>query len=127
MKKHIGELIAEIAKSEKISQSNLSDKTGISYPQLNKFFNGKSNLSLENFLLLLKALNIDIYSSLLSRRNKTDSEIESVEDCVLYLYRNLDTYGQQTYLRQLEWTNKVLNKKLPMGLTSIIEKNVNLI
>ena len=131
MKKHIGELIDQIARTENLSQTKLAEAAGISYPQLNKFLNGKSNLSLEHFLSLLKVLNIDIYELLRGKVKKQfvqfDETIETPKDCLNFLYDNMDIVRQQATLKTLQSAMILTNKKIPNEIEQIINRSTNLL
>jgi plasmid maintenance system antidote protein VapI len=131
MKKHIGTQIAEIARQCGVTQSDLAIKANVSYPQLNRFFNGKSNLSLDHFLSVLKILDLDI-NEFLNAKSKEPSknsvnEIDSVKECIIYLHSNLDVLRQQAHLKQLEMAVVMSKKKIPRNVQEIINNSTKLI
>lgn len=128
MKTHVGKVMNEIIKSEGLVQTELAKKADISLSQLNLFLNGKSHLSLKNMLSLLEVLNIDFNDFLSSKIKKTRTlKVENLDQSVLFLFNNLDIYGRQTQLKQLQWANSVSKKTVPKQVSEIVEKNLTLI
>lgn len=131
MKTHVGELINEIIKSEGFVQTELATKADISLSQLNLFLNGKSHLSLKNFLSLLEILNIDIYEMLqdkIDRRQPQQArKVQTAKDCLMFLYDRLDVVRQQSTLKNLQSAVVLSNKKIPDNVKLIIKNSTQLI
>lgn len=131
MKKHIGKILNEISELEGLSQVKLSKEADISYPQLNSFLNGKSNLTLENFLSLLEILNIDIHSLLQEKINRhypqSSESIQTPKDCLVYLYDRLDVVRQQATLKNLQTAVVLANKKIPANVELVIRNSTQLV
>ena len=133
MKKKIEHLVAALAKTNQLSQTALAKKAGITQPTLNRFLNGKANLTSESLISVLNVLEIDLHQIIIDKLNNNFSNqkslnIESKNDAITFLYSNLDKLGQQTLLKQFEWLNKIAGKhKIPKTVSDIIKKETNLI
>ena len=133
MKESLGEKLSYLSKRLRKSQSEIALEANISHSQLNKFFNDKSNLSLENFNDLLICLGIDLQEIIedkieATKTNPKDKKIISTMHAVEFLLMNLEPRGRQTQLKQLEWINEIAGKeKLPKQVTEILRKEINLI
>lgn len=131
MKKHIGKILNEISELEGLSQVKLSKEANISYPQLNSFLNGKSNLTLENFVSLLEILNIDIHSLLQEKINRhypqATHTVQTSKDCLLYLYDKLDVVRQQAMIKSAHSAVLLANKKIPANVELVIKNSTQLL
>lgn len=129
-KNTIGTKLKAVANKSGISQKELSENVGISTVQLSRFFNGVSDLNLENFIALLKYFDIDLEKELTlkaKRAMELEEELpENVNECLLALFKGLDPLGKQTYLKQLLWANQVINRS-PISARALerIERNLN--
>lgn len=132
MKKSIGEKLAMLAKSQGKSQADIADNIGMSTTQLNRFFRGNSDCTMNNLISVMTELGIDL-DTLISRKTRKfaeidDSKVENVYDCLTYMFRSIDPLGQQTYLKQLAWvTTTTTKKQLPQKVQEIIKQETNLI
>ncbi|HPI40730.1 MAG TPA: hypothetical protein PLJ21_07985 [Pseudobdellovibrionaceae bacterium] len=57
---HIGKKLATLARLKEKKQIDLAVNIDIGAPQLNKFFQGSSDMKTEKFVLLLRELDIDL-------------------------------------------------------------------
>ena len=131
-KKPLGEKLAMIAKSQEKSQAEIADSIGMAPSQLNRFFKGHSELSSQNLILVLSELGIDLDETISRKTRKfadiDEAKIETVEDCLTYMFKNIDELGRQTYIKQLAWANTATTKKpLPKRVQEIVNKEMNLI
>ncbi len=129
---HIGIKLSMLAKTCGVSQTELADKLGFSPSQVNRFFNGHSDIYSSNLLEILKELGFDI-AAMVSKRLKavTDeehSEPQSTKETLLALFDELDELGKQTCLSQMLFTAKAGRKSsFPKKLELQIKKVINLI
>ncbi len=130
MKKSLGEKLAMLAKSQGKTQAQIADQIGMAPSQLNRFLKGNSDCTTENLLSILHILEIDL-EGIISRKTRKSAEIDDIEtvyDCLTYMFKSIDDLGKQTYLNHLAWATKATTKKsLPAKVQAIIEKETHLI
>lgn len=133
MKKSFGNILSSYAKTINRSQTSLAEEAGITHASLNRFFNGKSNLSSDALISVLKAMDIDVVKIVLEKQSKQSQDesitkYETAMDALQFLFKNLEPMGQQTQLKQLEWLNQIAGKEqVPKEVRQIIKKETNLI
>lgn len=132
-KNSLVKLVSMLVKASGKSQTEIANEAGIAVPQLSRFLNGHSDLNLGHFIELLNLLDVDL-NEIIKKKVKKSSDLEdlnlaNMDDCLLYLFKNLDPIGKQTYLMNLAWANKVSvrGKKIPHQVEAILKTEVNLI
>lgn len=133
MKLSFGSLLSSYAKTINRSQTSIAEEADITHASLNRYLNGKSVLSADALIKVLKAMDIDLYKIILDKQAELTHGNDSVKyettfDAIKFLFQNLEPMGQQTQLKQLEWLNQIAGKKqLPKEVREIIKKETNLI
>lgn len=131
-KNSLGKKLSILAKSQGKSQTAIADNLGLPPSQINRFLKGHSDCSANNLVLILNELGINL-EEIVSQKirkhgNISESEIESVNDCVQFLFKSLDNLGQQAYLSNLAWAAKLSKKgKFPNKVDEILKKELDLI
>lgn len=131
-RKSLGERLALLAKTQGKSQAEIADRINMAPSQLNRFFKGHCDIHANNAIEILKELGLDIEDLLLKRlKDATDlenSDPNSKNETILFLYNKLDELGKQTVLAQLLWAVKVGNSNaLTRKLETEIRKEITLI
>lgn len=131
-RKSLGEKLAMLAKTTGKSQTEIADGADMPVSQLNRFLRGHSSINSTNLCAVLAELGINLDDIIASRIRKSaeidEEKIESTDDCVRFLFRNLDEIGRQTYLNNLAWAAKVSSKKkLPTRVEEILKTETTLI
>lgn len=122
----VGHNFGLLLKHKSISQKEVSARTGISAAQINKFINGKSDLSLQNFVTLLESVDVNI-NEIIKNKIADGHDVASDEDCMAFLFRKLDKIGKQTYLKNLSWAVSVsVKEKLPSKVQKFIQNSLKL-
>ena len=100
--------------------------------KLQELMTGPEAQTINKFMQLLECNDIHL-SEIIQRRNNTQvyqqtKSIDSLEDCVIHLFRNLDSIGKQTQLSSLAWANRIsTSANLPYGVKAILKRELNLI
>lgn len=128
----VGPKLKTVATHLGYSQKDISEAVGISPVQLSRFFNGASDLNLENFVTLLKFFNIDIEKSVMTQTKialgMEQSMPDDLNECVVSLFESLDPLGKQTFLKTLVWANSMVDAKgTPKHIVDRVESTLNLI
>lgn len=132
MKKALHEKLSMLARARGLSQTKLSEHMEVHVNHVNRYFRGHSDMHSTHLVHLLKALGIDIEQMVSDKIKKhtevTDTEVDSIEGCLQYLFKSLDPLGQQTFLNNLAWATRVSSKKkLPPKVEEILKKEISLI
>lgn len=130
--KQIVKSIRDLTVRSGISQTSLAKKSGVAVSQLNLFLNGHSGLNFEHLVSVLESLGIDLQVVIKKKfntfNNSDDPAIDGDIDCLVYLYSSLDELGKQSFLEQLAWTSKLINKgKIPKNVEDQLKKKISLI
>jgi transcriptional regulator with XRE-family HTH domain len=90
LKSKIGEKIREVRRLKGISQTELAEKVGLSYQQIQKYEKGKSSISVERLFQIAYALNVSIktffgedYNKVAEGKEGYRSELFSEEEVLL--------------------------------------------
>jgi transcriptional regulator with XRE-family HTH domain len=124
--RNVGLLIKHLNKTQK----DISTATGVSAAQLNRFVNNKSDLSLENFIVILNELGIDInciIAQKTNRLNNMDLKLENDDDILIHLFDRLDSLGKEAYLKSLSWASTTACKiPLSKSVNNYLKKRVKI-
>ncbi|RYZ77235.1 MAG: XRE family transcriptional regulator [Proteobacteria bacterium] len=131
-RKCLGEKLAMLVKTSGDSQTAIADRLNMPVSQLNRFLKGHSALTSTNLVAVMAELGIDldaIVSARIRQQAQVDThKIETSDDCVRYLFNNLDELGRQTYLKNLAWAVKISsNGSLPTRVEEILKSEMTLI
>jgi transcriptional regulator with XRE-family HTH domain len=126
--------LLQILAAKKMPQTELATQANLNYGQVNRFLNGHSDMYLSSFVELCEALDIDLIKIIRDRTKSAtqmeDQKYETAEDCLIYFYKNLDKLGRQSYLNQLAWAARIVNKgnkKFPVQIEEVLKRETNLI
>ncbi|RYZ93648.1 MAG: XRE family transcriptional regulator [Proteobacteria bacterium] len=131
-RKCLGEKLAMLVKSSGKSQTAIADRLEMPVSQLNRFLRGHSALTSTNLAAVMAELGIDL-DEIISARIRQQAQvethkIETPDDCVRFLFGNLDELGRQTYLKNLAWAVKISsNGSLPTRVEEILKSEMTLI
>lgn len=131
--KPLNEKISRLVRVSGLRQSDIASSLDMPPSQLSRFINGHGNLNLENFLALMKLLNIDIIELLNHRLKylecgKDDDAVNSDVDCLIFLYESLDSLGKQTLLNSAAWASRLSSQQdLPVRIQKIIKRESTLV
>ncbi|RYZ93199.1 MAG: XRE family transcriptional regulator [Proteobacteria bacterium] len=131
-RKCLGEKLAMLVKSSGDSQTAIADRLNMPVSQLNRFLKGHSALTSTNLVAVMAELGIDL-DAIVSARIRQQAQvetnnIETPDDCVRFLFSNLDELGRQTYLKNLVWAVKISsNGNLPTRVEEILKTEMTLI
>ncbi len=128
MKEENGVLVKTSGKS----QTDIAENVAMPVSQLNRFLRGHSSLTSTNLTAVLTELGIDLDEIISSRIRKSaeveEEKIESADDCVRFLFSNLDEFGKQTYLKNLAWAARVSSgNSFPPRVEEILKTEMTLI
>ncbi len=132
IKRTFGEKLAMLAKAQNKTQTEIANRIGLTPAQVNRLFNGHADMSSQNLLLILNDLGLNMDELVSSRTRKhaeiEESKVETVYDCLNYMFKSIDDLGRQTYLKQLAWVTQATTRKpLPKNVQDILTKETNLI
>ena len=85
----------------KMTQADLSQKTGIKQPTISAIEKGVNKPSIDTVILLSDAMNCTV-SDLIGQTAKTESEPDPMTARLLSAFRQLNTAGRQFLIQQAE-------------------------
>jgi transcriptional regulator with XRE-family HTH domain len=117
---HIGQLIREIRKGQRMSQMRLAAAVGVSYQQIQKYEKGTSAISVDRLKQISKALNTPVMTFFPAEGKNGNAKamaaaISTEEKALLDLYRGIRGKGSRTAFfefSKLVAKNKALLRKL---------------
>lgn len=125
------EKLLRLAQFQGITQTEIAKKSGMQLSHVNRYFNGRSDITSAHLIKIMKVLGVDfneiIADKVYAAAGGGDIPNE-LPECVEYLLNSLDDIGKQTYLSQLLWAaKKTSKKKIPENVISIVKEEISLI
>lgn len=128
----IGERLAEIAAHSDISQTEIAGRLDVPISQVNRYFRGHNDIYASQLIRICKILGIDIEAMINNRLRALSgdetAELGTDEECLKYLFKELDEIGQQTYISSLMWAARVSRgEEFPKKVIDVVKKRCSLI
>lgn len=119
---HIGQLIREIRKAQRMSQMRLAALVGVSYQQIQKYEKGTSTISVDRLKQISKALNTPVMTFFPAEHKNGTAKAASVsgeEKVLVELYRGIKGKSERKaffeFSKLVAKNKKLLRKLCPLN------------